>query len=246
MTIQQVKLGILVPATNSVAEPDMYKMAPKGVTVHSERLQAWNASRRQNADLAETIRIFEEAGDNAVHVAPILAQVGPAVIAFTDTSASFLNGIEYNENLAKKIEAAAGVRATTASTAVVEALRALALKKICLITPYLDYFTEKGKEFLEASGFEVPIYKGMGLGSFPMSKHPPEAIYELVINTFDKNCDGIFVSCTDFRAVDIIEKVEKYVGKPMVSSNQATMWLMLKLAGVKKRIGGFGELLTNL
>ena len=79
-----------------------------------------------------------------------------------------------------------------------------------------------------------------------MNVHPPEAIYEEIINTFDNSCDGIFVSCTDFRAVDIIEKVEKHVGRPMISSNQATMWLMLKLADVRQRITGFGELLTHL
>ena len=244
--MQQVKLGLLVPATNCVAEPDMYKMAPEGVTVHSTRLQAFNAARRQAADVADTIRIFEESGDDAVNVAPILAQVKPAVIAFADTSASFLNGTEYNDNLCRRIEAAAGIKAITASTAVVEAIRELGLRKVCLITPYHHYFTEKGKEFLEESGFEVPIFKSFGSGTHPMDIHLPEAIYEEVINTFDESCDGIFVSCTNLRAADIIEKVEKHVGRPMVSSNQATMWLMLRLAGVRKRVTGFGELLTHL
>lgn len=241
--MEQVRLGLLVPATNSVAEPDMYKMAPEGVTVHFTRLQAFNAARRQAADVADTVRIFEEAGDDAVSVAPTLAQVKPAVIAFADTSASFLNGTEYNDSLCRRIEAAAGIKATTASTAVVEAIRELGLKKVCLITPYHHYFTEKGKEFLEASGFEVPISKSFGDGP-PMNRHSPEAVYEVVINTFDKSCDGIFVSCTDLRAIDIIEKVEKHVGRPMITSNQATMWLMLRLANVRKQIVGFGELLA--
>lgn len=244
--MEEIRLGILVPAINCVVEPDMCKMAPEGVTVHSTRLQAFQASRMHGAEITELIKLYEQAGDDAVNVAPILAQVEPKVIAFADTTCSFFKGIEYNENLTRRIEAAAGVKSITATTAVVEALKELRLKRICLITPYLEYFTEKLKEYLEASGFEVPAYKNLGLVGRPIDQQSAEVIYETVVSTFDQRCDGIFVSCTNFKAVEIIEKVESHLGRPMTSSNQAMMWLMLRLAGVRKQITGFGELLTRL
>ena len=244
--MEQIRLGLLVPAINRVVEPDMCKMAPEGVTVHSTRLQAFQASRMHGAELTELIKLYEQAGDDAVNVAPILAEVEPKVIAFADTTCSFFKGIEYNETLTRRIEDAAGVKVITTTTAAVEALRELGLKKVCLIAPYLGYFTEKLKEYLEASGFEVPSYKGLGLVGRPIDQQSAEAIYETIISTFDKSCDGIFVSCTNFRAVEIIEKVESHLGRPMTSSNQATMWLMLRLADVRKQITGFGQLLTRL
>jgi len=242
--MQQVRLGVLVPAANFSVEPEMYKMAPEGVTVHFHRLTAFKKSLVSTPDPLVKIGYFEEAGEEAVSAAQVLAQVEPKVIAFGDTSASFFKGVEYNENLIGKIKAATGIQAITTSTAMVEALRELKLQRICLITPYIDYLAEKGKEFLEASGFEVPICKT--LSPITHQQGPRTYDYEQVINAYDKSCDGIFCSCTGYKAIDIIERVERHLGKPMISSNQATMWLMLKLAEVRKPITGFGELMEHL
>ncbi len=242
--MQQIKLGVLVPATNSTVEPDMYKMAPDSVTLHFQRLAAFQKLRVTSPDPLVKIRCFEEAGEEAVSGAQVLSEVEPEVIAFADTSASFFKGVEYNENLMGKIKAATGIQAITTSAAMVEALRELKLQRICFITPYIDYLVEKGKEFLEASGFEVPICKTLSPITHQQGARAYD--YEQVINAYDKSCDGIFCSCTDYKVIEIIESVERYLAKPMISSNQATMWLMLRLAEVRKPIAGFGELMKHL
>lgn len=60
------------------------------------------------------------------------------------------------------------------------------------------------------------------------------------------NCDGVFSCCTNFRTIEILEEVEKEIGKPIVSANQATMRLILKKVGVREPITGFGTLLRNM
>jgi maleate cis-trans isomerase len=250
--MQQVRLGVLVPAGNRETEPDMYKMAPEGVTVHFERIGAQRSkSIYISPDPRVQARSLSAIGEDLEKVAGALAWVEPKVIAFACTSGSFFKGIDYNREIIRRIEAAAGARAITTSMAAVEALREMGLRKICFITPYEEYRTEKGKEFLEASGFEVPVVKHLTMSTRERRQLSPEAalkvVYELAISAYDAGCDGIFCSCTGFGgAIDIIERVETETGKPMISANQATMWLMLKIACVKKPITGFGELMTRL
>jgi len=93
--------------------------------------------------------------------------------------------------------------------------------------------------------------KGLGLSlddeqRLSESGTAPEVAYKLARDTYKAGCDGVFSSCTFFRTVEILERFEKDMGKPMVSSNQASMWLALRTLGVKKPIKGFGSLMTRL
>jgi len=72
---------------------------------------------------------------------------------------------------------------------------------------------------------------------------PPEAAYETGLSVDGKENEAIFISCTNFRTIEIIQRLEGETGKPIVSSNQATMWLALRKLGLKDSIRGFGRLL---
>jgi maleate isomerase len=195
--------------------------------------------------------VLGQMGKDARRAAKALAMVRPKIIAFGCTSGSFYQGIEYDRELIRRIEAETGIPAITTSTAVVQALQELKLYKLCLISPYAEYVNKWAKDFLEANGFEVHISKGLGLSpvegqNLAESVTAPEVAYELAKNTYDEGCDGVFASCTLFRTIEILERFEREVGKPMISSNQATTWLALKKVGVSQPIMGFGELLTHL
>lgn len=242
------RIGILVPAINSVIEPETYRLIPKQVTAHFERLDIPPLEAKTNE---EWRLVLGQMGKDARRAARVLAMVRPKVIAFGCTSGSFYQGIEYDQELIRGIEAETGIPALTTSTAVVRALRELKLYKICLVSPYPDHVNKWAKDFLEANGFEVPIAKGLGLSlaeeqNLPESVTAPEVAYELAKNTYDESCDGVFVSCTLFRTIEILERFEREVGKPVISSNQATVWLALRKAGIKQPVRGFGRLLTHL
>jgi len=237
-----IRLGALVPGTNTTVEPEMYKMAPEGVTVHFERLFI-------SRQISSPLEGLEQLTQDAPRAARAFAVIEPKlkVIAFACNSASFHKGAEFENELVQSIEAAAGVPSISTSGAAIQALKELGLNKLCMISPYTDYQHERGREFLVANGFEVVASKGLGV---PILEHPellPETARELAIATCrGVNCDGVYSCCTAFRTIEILEEVERELGKPMVSANQATMWLMLKKAGVKGPISGFGTLLRNL
>jgi len=248
MTEQVVRLGFLVPATNAVMEPEMYKLAPEGVTLHFERLipKTVPGKNHTSDSLSTLFRFLEELAEDAPRAAKAVAMIHPKVIVFGCTSGSFLGGIEHEKEITRAIETAVNIPAITTSTAVVQALKELGLQKVCLISPYVESLNEKGREFLEANGFEVPIMKGLSAGPGEAALQPPEVAYNLAKSTYSANCDGVFASCTEFRTVEILDRFEKETGKPMVSANQATMWLALKKAGISQAVTGFGQLLTHL
>lgn len=237
-----IRLGLLVPACNVTVEPEMYKMAPQGVTLHSERLFI---SRQIPAPLEG----LEQLAQDVPRAAQMLAVIEPKlkVIAFGCNSGSFYKGIEFENDLVRSIEAASGVPSISPSGAAIQALKELGLNKLCMISPYTDWQHERGREFLVSNGFEVVASKGLGVPIMEHDELPPEAARDLAIATCRSvDCDGVYSCCTAFRTIEILEEVERELGKPMVSANQATMWLMLKRVGVKGPISGFGALLKHL
>lgn len=250
MAKEVMKLGFLVPGVNCILEPEVYKIAPEGVSAHFERLIVAETPQRDitsKTGSVQMLRMLDDLGKDARRAAKVVATVHPRVIAFGCTSGSFFKGIEYDKELIKGIEVETNIPAITASTAVVQALEELGLRRVCLVSPYPDYLNEKARDFLEASGFKVPIMKGLSCKKPEEAMaHPPEVAYNLAKSVYDTSCDGVFCSCTAFRTVEILDRFEIDVGKPMISANQAIMWLALKTAGVRGPVVGFGELLRHL
>ena len=173
------------------------------------------------------------------------------LIVFGCTSGSFIKGPGSDGEISRKMEEAVlpicgRIPVITTSTAVVEALRALSIEKVSVATPYIERGNEQERIFLEGNGFKVVDIKGLGLEAFgEYARQEPHVIYDLVKKLDQVGADGIFISCTDFRALDVIEILEKDLRKPIVSSNQASLWLSLKKLGLNERIKGYGVLLRG-
>jgi maleate isomerase len=57
--------------------------------------------------------------------------------------------------------------------------------------------------------------------------------------------DTIFISCTNLRALRILEELENELDKPVISSNAALGWHCLRLAQVKEHLPHYGRLLSR-
>jgi maleate isomerase len=239
-----IRLAFLVPAQNTVLEPEIYRMAPQDVTVHFERLVP--KKPLPDGSPKSIVGFLMELGEDASRAAKVMTVIDPKVIAFGCTSGSFFKGIKHDEELIQTMEAASGISAITASTAAIKALDELKLKKVCLISPYPDFFNEKAKDFLAANGLKVHAMGSLKTTPGKTALQGPEVAYDLAKRACSVDCDGVFCSCTEFRTIEILESFEKDLNKPMISANQATMWLALKRAGFKRPIAGFGQLLTHL
>jgi maleate isomerase len=165
------------------------------------------------------------------------------VIAFGCTSGSLIRGLGYDKELVSRIEKATSTPAVATAGAVVDALKALNLSKISVVTPYSEEINIFEKRFLEQNGFAIVKIEGLGItDNLEIGRQKPETIIRLAKLVDTPKSEGIFISCTNLPTVEVLAGLEESLGKPVVSSNTATLWSMLKRIGYKHVIEGYGSL----
>lgn len=233
----RARLGILVPSANIVMEPDMYRMIPEGVTAHFARV--WITE--------DTPEELEKMIDFVPRASIELSHALMDVYGFGCTSGSLVKGLGYDQEIIARIQKETGKPATTTATACIQAFKAYEIKKISLATPYEKWLNEKEKTFFEGNGVQVLAMDGLGLPEAEaIASVDPGRIYRMAKAVDRPEAEAIFISCTDFRGAEAIHMLEQDLGKPVFTSNQVTLWAMLKLAGVKSPITGYGRLLERL
>jgi len=240
----RARIGLIIPSANFTMEPEFYKMIPEGVTVHTSRMLLTETT-------SDTLVEMERHG---VRAAEELKTAGVDLLIFGCTSGSFLEGVDHDIEIMRKLKDATGIPAITTSTAVLEALRLCQIRRVSVASPYVDEINKKLHVFLEANGFEVIQIKGLGLGErkriFPISDLPistigmqsPYVSYRLVRKIISDDADGYFISCTNFRTIEIIQMLEDDLSKPVITSNQASLAIALKQMGIHNKVRGFGSL----
>jgi maleate isomerase len=234
----RARIGVIAPATGMPQIADFNKIAPEGVAV-----VVTTPSRPLTED---TVEQLTRLGEDLADAAKQLARVRPDVILWACTTGSLMKGYGYDQELSRRMEEATNIPATTTATAVVAALRKLRIRKLCIALPYIDKVNEIVKKFLEDNGFQVLRYKGLQLlNAIDIIDTSPFVMYQLVKEVDLPEADGIFISCTGLNVLDIIEKLECDLGKPVVTSNQASFWQAFQIAKVGEPIQGYGRLLRE-
>lgn len=217
----RARLGLLVPSSNTTNEPEFYGVLPAGVSLHTARLPLENVTADDLASMAET----------AGQVTERLGHADVDVVAYGCTTGSLIKGRGYAEELERKVAAAAGAPAVATALSVERALEALDATRITVATPYVSDVNEREREFLEEGGFEVMSITGHELeANTEIGALRPEAAYRqaaAAVDT-DADADAVFVSCTNYRTFDVVERLEADLGLPVVTSNQATLWDALR------------------
>ena len=180
---------------------------------------------------------------NIGHAAQVLSERGAQAVAYGCTSGSYVLGPDGDATIIEQMRDAAGVPATTTSTAVVTAFRTLGAKSITVLSPHIDALNARLQAYLEAAGFGVAAMVGLNLSCDIEAVEPAETrqIVESQVDTAD--ADAVFISCTGMRTAAIINEMEASLGKPVVTANQATIWHLARLAGVTTTTPERGRLL---
>lgn len=232
---ERLRIGLLIPPPNVTMEPEFREIIPPHITIHATRI-----SRSTDKVTVDSLLEMER---NTEEAARLLAMTRPNVIIFGCTSGSLIMGVGWDRKIIEKIATVTPIPAITTSTAVVEALNSLKAKKIAILTPYIEEINEREKGFLEGNGFQVLKIAGLGISDSPkIAEVPLSEVHRLAVQTNEKEADALFISCTNFPTIGIIDRLERELGKPVVTSNQASAWYALKRMGKKERIKGFGSL----
>ena len=234
----RARIGLLVPAVNNTMERELWSLVPNGVTVSTARI----ACEREGT--ADTLRDMEFEGKTACERV-ITAE--PHVVLFGCTSASFYQGAAWNAEYQKELTMLAGVPAVTTSGAMTEALQRNNIRKVDVVTPYVETTNERLRRYLESEGIEVN-----NLGTFDMldmfdhARIQPSDVYQKVKETVTDEADAVFVACTQVRALEMVDLLEKDLGKPVFSANQASFWKVFDILGIDPGLDGHGDLMRSL
>jgi len=172
-----------------------------------------------------------------------LADAKVNVIAFGCTSGSLTRGLGHDKEIVSRIEKATNTPAVATARAVVNALKALNLSKISVATPYTDEINILERKFLEQNRFTIVNIEGLGItDNSEIGRQKPETVSQMAELVDTLESEGIFLSCTNLPTLEVIASLENKLGKPVVSSNTATMWFTLKRIGYKLAVEGYRSL----
>jgi maleate isomerase len=231
------RIGLLVPSSNTTVEPEFYRALPREVTLHVARLYLDKIATGTIASMVSDIEMQSRS----------LASADVDIIVLGAAAPSFLKGLGYDREMAKKIEAASGKRATTTSTALIEALQYLGVSRVVLGAAYDDKVNAIAKSFLEVNGFNVLDAQGLGLvDNLVVGRLDATSAYELARKIDRPDAEAIVLACTNWKTMDVIERLERELGKPVLSTTQVTIWTALRAIGRIEGVPGYGRLLRDL
>src|SRR5215467_8024459 len=214
--LTQARIGMIIPSVNSMTEPQFNRLAPPGLAVHVARARVAGPWKRPLAEMAEEIAAS----------ARLLSDVAPDLIVFHCTDTSMTQGPQGEGRILDIVRDATGIEAVATSRLVLEALQALGLRKLVLLSPYKS--NRAVIDYLQATGFTVVHDIGLGLDSLQFAAVTPREWTELARQHDRPEADGIFLSCTNTTQIEAIADIERALGKPVVNSNQAVLWGCVK------------------
>lgn len=232
------RIGVILPANNTVLEPEAYRVLPEGITAHFARYLTG-----ADAFSLEGLRSRQGFGD----AAEALKVSGVNVVVLACMASTISRGRDWEKSIVQEIKKICGVPVVTAYSATRDAFDRLGIKALSVGTPYVLEMHALVKPFLETDGLVVKKHKGLGItGLREVCNMPSHVAYDLAVAADDPRSEGVCLMATDFPTMTIIEQVELKLNKPVVTTNQAIIWNCLTALGVKKGIKGFGRLLLNM
>jgi len=231
------RIGLLVPSSNTTVEVEFYRALPKSVTLHVARLFLTQITPDSILGMVQDL---EAQCRN-------LASADVDVIVLGATAPSFLKGLGYDREIIARIEQATGKRATTTSTALIDALRHLGVSRVALGSAYDAKVNAIAQSFLEASGMKVVAAQGLSyIDNLAVGRLEVASAYELARKVDRRGAEAVVLACTNWKTMDAIEKLERELGKPVVTTSQASVWAALKIVGGVGGVPGYGRLLKDL
>ena len=216
---QQPRVGLIVPSSNTVMEPDFHRQLGSEATVSTTRIFLETVTREAE------IRMLEE---DLPKGAELIRTTAPDIVVFGCTSAGSLGTLAHDQAIAGTIEKLAQARTVTVLHSVLARLRSIGPRRLAVFTPYIEDLTSSIAACLTEAGFPPIKSAGMGIWSnVQIGSVTPAEIIEFVESQIGPSApDCLFLSCTNWHAIDAIQPLNRKLGIPVVSSNQAAIDLV--------------------
>ena len=176
--------------------------------------------------------------------AQILPSEDVDIVAYGCTSGMIAIGAERIKQEVNNSKPNAKV--TTPITAAIKAFNYLGIKKIAVLTPYPKDVNETVFNYLNENNLTIDSFSSFNLEyDSEIAQVSLESLQKEIAKIDLSNVDGLFVSCTALKIVDVLDKIEKLQNTTIISSNQAIIWDCLRSVGIDTKIKGYGKLFEN-
>ena len=228
------RIGLITLASDFRIEKDFNNVIHgKDIDLFSNRIHCYNPLTN------ETLK--KMADDITDVTKEILPDQKLDCVAYGCTSGTIAAGypsIYDKVNLAKP-----NTKVTTPITSAIKALKKLNINKISVFTPYTDEINQSVAEYFKKQNIEVVSLTYFDIASdLDIGKVDPNYLFDVLSGIDLSKSDGLFVSCTALPVLSLIDKLEKKLGKVVLSSNQTLIWETLKEINYNKNIDGYGQL----
>jgi maleate isomerase len=228
IAVPTARVGMIIPSLNRLSETQFAHFAPAGLGIHVTRARIAGKWRKPVTELTPIIAA----------AAGALSDANPDLIVYHCTDSSMREGLDGERRILDIVHGESGIEAVSTSALVVEALNALGIKKLVIVSPYQD--NDVIIAYLESCGFTVVHDVALRLPGHQSSGATPEVWVKTTLDNARDEADGYFLSCTNTTQIEAVAEIEAALGKPVVSSNQAVLWGAVKR--LRARLGDAVEM----
>ena len=236
----RAEVGLLVPVAAMLREYEV--VAPEGVRFSRALLGLEEVT-------PEALKKMEESVETEAK--KLCMGHNMDLICLACTSGTFIGGPGYDKEIIKKIEGATGVPGTTTSTSLQVAFKEMGIKKMAMVGPYIKEVMEIGADFFrKTAGIDVLALEYSGYKKteeFWPYRHNSYAVYDLIKRGHKAapNADCVFVTCMWSYILGIVDTAEEEIGKPVITSNNAVLYNILKMLQIPDLVYHYGQLLQR-
>lgn len=237
-------LGVIAPSTNTTVQPDMERMRPEGITNHFSRIYVEDPLALSNEDfIAGTTAIAE----NTMDAVRSVMTCRPDYLVLGMSAITFYGGVQGSVDFKQKVEAVAGVGASTGAESIAAALKAYGgIKTVSFVSPYYPVANAEVRRFLEESGFSVVRDTPLQCQRWTdIAKVTPDRLRDVIAELDGPEVDAIVQVGTNLSMVSLAAEYEAKLNKPVIAINTATYWHALRACGIEDKVPGLGRLLEE-
>jgi maleate isomerase len=230
-------VGLIVPSNNNVVLPEFYSVLTEGVTAYETRM-------RVEGDL--TFEALRKMTGDAEAAAELLRQTGVDFICYCCMASTIVKGWDWERRLLAQFADKARKGVASANSALKDALMLVGARRLALLTPYPESLNALLPEFFAAGGFEVKTIAGPQIQEVSTVRElSPDRIYDTARALARDEVDAVCLLATDMQTFPIIDALERDLGLPVLTSNQALLWASLRALGINAPVDGLGRLLRS-
>ncbi len=240
----RLKLGVVIPSTNTIVQPETDAMRPVGVTNHIGRIHIPDLPLTNDAEFEQIITAI---GPDLFGAVDRVMSCKPTHLIMAMSIPTFWGGMAGAAELQARLEARGGVAVSLGSLACAEALRKFPqVRSIGILTPYQPVGDAHVSRFFEENGWRVGAVHSLKRPSEVLIGHATEADLRDGLKTLAaQGVDAVVQAGTDLAMADLAGEAERWLGIPVIAINVATYWSALRTNGIRDRMNGFGTLLSE-